>query len=275
MRHVAAPEDIYQGTTESCNVSVIERDLAMTNPGKYVDIVRQAVSEGVMHTVKGDVKLDVHNLKMRDSSGRDLAGRIFQTAALHAEFWPTKNFENTPDGIGRLLPGDKAHNKGSDNEVPFTGLLPAELADIRYKMTGLEKATTFIHNERELKDACNKNGVPMTMAVDATAPPFNASPHSDHRPNHVVTIVGVIEGQPRKYLIQNQWGMKNDHSTPDTAVSESDLIKNMTGPEGDAAGEALVPGDHTRVIANGNAVADYNFLEDQRHKRYDLELGKH
>lgn len=87
MHHVAAPEDIYQGTTESCNVSVVKRDLA---------------------------------------------SRIFQTAALYAEFRPTKNFENTPDGIGRLRPGDAQHNKGSDKDVVFTGLLPAEVAEIRY-----------------------------------------------------------------------------------------------------------------------------------------------
>jgi hypothetical protein len=273
MHHVAAPEDIYQGTTESCNVSVVERDLAMTNPARYVDIVTSAISDGVVKTPEGNIKVDPDNLKIADSSGRDLASRIFQTAALQVEFHPAKKFINTPDGAGRLLPGEK--NQGADKEYPFTGLLPGEIADVRHKLANdpkHDKVVANIGDVEDLRKASVKENLPLTISVDQTSRPFKGSPPADHRPNHVVTIVGVTSDTPPKYLIQNQAGIANDMSTTENAVSEADLIRNMTGGDGKAV--ALVPAGkagYKNFVVDGKPT-DIDYIGVQQKKRYEDQL---
>jgi hypothetical protein len=273
MHHVAAPEDIYQGTTESCNVSVVERDLAMTNPARYVDIVTSAVSDGVVKTPEGNVKVNPENLTIADSSGRDLASRIFQTAALQVEFHPTKKFENTPDGVGRLMPGEQ--NQGADKAVAFTGLLPGEIADVRHKLANDPKNDKVVANIADVDDlrrASVKENLPLTISVDQTSRPFKGSPPADHRPNHVVTIVGVTSDTPPKYLIQNQAGIANDMSTKESAVSEADLIRNMTGGDGKAV--ALVPAGkagYKNFVVDGKPT-DIDYIGVQQKKRYEDQL---
>ena len=272
IHHVAEPAEIYQGTTESCNVSAIERDVAMTDPAKYASTVVEAVSKGTIDAHGEKVPVDVNNLTMADASGRDLASRVFQTAVLHAEFYPTKDFRNTPDGQGRLYPGDAQHNQGAEHWVPFTGLMPAELAEVRYKLDDKhEKVVQQISDEKGLREALEKNGVPMTIGVDGASEPFSKGTSSGRLPNHVVTIVGIIEGNPRQYLVQNQWGLDSDHSTPPKAkpISEDELINNMQ-----RQGMALVPGDHTVTLGNdGKPVRDekgavIKSLELQKQSRY-------
>lgn len=267
MYHVAYPAEIYQGATQSCNVAVIERDMAMTNPAKYAATVVEAVTEGTIHTADGKaIKLDVKNLKMADSSGRDLASRVFQTSVLVAEFHPTKKFVNTPDGLGQLRPGEK--NQGSNQPESFNGLFPGEIAEIRQKLTGEEKTIGVILNEAELKKAVDQNGLPMTIAVDAHSPPFGKGPQGDA--NHVVTITGVEAGPPVKYLVQNQWGADADHSTKGSAIPADALVKNMKGQAG-KAGMLMVKGDHNKLITVGDGSVDNTkptYLEQQKARRY-------
>src|SRR5262249_27009164 len=154
--------------------------------------------------------------------------------------------------------------------------MPAELADLRYKLDDKhEKAVQQISDEKGLRDALAKNGVPMTIGVDANSQPFQDGPPGGNVPNHVVTIVGVIEGNPRQYLVQNQWGLVHDRSAPPKAepISEDELIKNMQ-----RHGIALVPGDHNTVLGNdGKPVRDekgavIKYLVGQQEKRYEKEL---
>jgi hypothetical protein len=256
LHHVANPAEIYQGVTDSCNVSVIQRDLAMTNPAKYASTVAEAVTDGTFTSADGHkTKLDVKNLTMADSSGRDLASRVFQTAALRGEFDPAKVFENTPDGVGRLKPG-KDDPPGTRPQ-PFDGLYPNEIADIRHKLTGEEKAVTFIKTGDDLKKALEENGgPPMTIMVDSTVAPFGDGKHEgDTAPNHVVTITGVEAGPPAKYLVQNQFGLEHDHSTKATAIPADKLLTNMSrhkepGGTVDSNNGAIVltNGDHTKAF---------------------------
>jgi hypothetical protein len=261
LHHVANPEEIYQGVTDSCNVSVIQRDLAITNPEKYASTIVEAVSQGTFTANDGHkTKLDVKNLTMADSSGRDLASRIFQTATLRGEFDPGKVFENTPDGVGRLKPG-KDDPRGTPTQV-FDGLFPNEIAEIRHKLTGDEKAITFIKTADDLKTALDRNGgPPMTVFVDGSADPFGEG-GSDKAPNHVVTITGIEAGPPVKYLVQNQLGLENDHSTPATAIPADKLMENMTRHREDGG-----PIDHNNgaiVLTNGDHNKAFGII-DGRH----------
>jgi hypothetical protein len=214
----------------------------------------EAVSQGTFTAADGHkTKLDVKNLTMADSSGRDLASRIFQTATLRGEFDPGKVFENTPDGVGRLKPG-KDDPRGTPTQV-FDGLYPNEIAEIRHKLTGEEKAITFVKTGEDLKKALDRNGgPPMTILVDGTEDPFGEG-GADNAPNHVVTITGVEAGPPMKYLVQNQLGLENDHSTSATAIPADKLLDNMTRHREnggrvshDNGALVLTNGDHTKAF---------------------------
>lgn len=273
MDHVANPESIYQGVTDSCNVSVIQRDLVMNSPEKYVDAVVTAVGQGKMKLADGtEVPLDVNNLKMADASGRDLATRIFQTAALHAEFHPTKNFVNTPDGVGALKPG-KDDPRGT-LPVPFDGLYPSEIAEVRYKLTGEEKAVTFIKTADDLKKALDENGgPPMTVLVDSSHAPFGDGDAAATAPNHVVTIVGIENGPPVKYLVQNQFGLEHDHSTKGTAVSADDLLANMSRHKeiNPTTGIPELSTDRgAMVITKGDHKSAFTIIDGTKSERTDI-----
>ncbi len=268
MDHVANPAEIYQGRTDSCNVTVIQRDLAMTDPARYASTVTEAVSEGTFTANDGTkTNLDVKNLKMADSSGRDLASRIFQGAALQAEFSPGLKYENTPDGVGRLK-ATKDSPAGTPKEVPFNGMYPIEMVDIRHKLTGEEKAVTIVKSEADLQQALDLNGgPPMTIMVDATHPPFGEGDRSRNAPNHVVTIVGMDKGPPVKYLVQNQWGLEHDHSTSATAIPADELLANMSRRKGidPTTGEqVLVTDKGAVVISAGDHTKAYMIIDGER-----------
>lgn len=228
MHHVAFPEEIYQGRTPSCNVSVIERDMAMKSPDKYVATVVRAVSEGFITTADGTrVPLDPVNLKMPDSSGRNLASRIFQTTAIQAEFYPRKEFRNSEDGVGRLYP---VPYNVSDKPLTFQGMTMPHIAEVRYKLTGEEKGIVRVATVDDLVAAYDANGgPPMTIFIDATKPPFGGGgpvgKGSDL--NHVVTITRIDKGPPVKVYVANQWGLQYDHSSQATAVDGKALLDNM------------------------------------------------
>src|SRR5262249_10706094 len=254
-----------QGRTPSCNVSVIERDMAMSGPDKYVATVVQAVSEGTITTTDGTkVPLDPANLKLADSSGRDLASRIFQTTAIQAEFYPRKEFRNSEDGVGRLYPSPF---NALDVPATFAGMTMPHIHDVRYKLTGEEKGITQISNVNDLLAAFDSNGgQPMIIAVDGTHEPFGGGGPvgSGGNLNHVVTITRIDKGPPTRVYVANQWGLDNDHSTRETSIDASKLVTNMqlrtrvgdqvvTGP-----GMVLTPGDHTKgyTVRRGKVVED-------------------
>jgi len=258
IRHVAYPGEIYQGRSPSCNVTVVQRDIAMTRPDLYAMQVVRAVSEGTVLTAEGKrVQLSPDNLKMHDSSGRDLASRIYQTAALAVEFEPRAKYENTEDGVGKLQIGDES--------VAFDGLNLAQIADVRFKLTGEERALAFVDNAAELKAAFKANGGdPIILGVDGKAAPFEgAGPVGSGTGgvNHVATLIGITEGKDSRAQVFNQWGLEYDHAGKDTTISTKDLFENMRFRDAiDGPGPALVitKGDHRRgyQVENGKLVLD-------------------
>ncbi len=265
LNHVAFPQEIYQGRTPSCNVSVVERDMAMASPDKYVSMIVQAVSDGQITTSDGTkVPLDPDNLKLADSSGRDLASRIFQTTAIQAEFYPRREFRNSEDGVGRLYPSP--YNP-LDKPVAFAGMTMPHIADVRYKLTGEEKGITQVATVDDLVTAFEANGgQPMIIAVDGTNQPFGGGGPvgTGSNLNHVVTITRIEKGNPPKIYVANQWGLNNDHSSPETAIDANKLVDNMQlrvksgGKITKFPGMVLSPGDHTKgyAVKKGTVVED-------------------
>jgi hypothetical protein len=106
--------------------------------------------------------------------------------------------------------------------------------------------------------------------VDSGGDPFNGPP-SKTKPNHVVTITGVIEGDPTRYKVANQWGLDKDHSTEDTAISADKLVKNMAMTEKGPgmvimdAGKYKGSGRSTNVdVSNGKVDRDYAKIQKQQ-----------
>lgn len=270
LHHAAFPGELYQGRSPSCNVSVVQRDVVMNSPDKYASQIVSAISDGEVTTAGGGkVKLDPANLKLQDSSGRDLASRIYQSMALSVEFDPRGVYRNTEDGVGRIYPSP--FNPADKPEV-FAGLNIIQITDARYKLTGEEKALYSIESVRELEAAFKAGGgKPMIIAVNGSAKPFegNGPVGNGKGANHVVTVVGIENG---KVLLHNQWGLKNDHSTHATAVDARQLVENMQGRVIVRGRVARIPGmvlsngthDHGYTFKNGRVVEDPSVYRNYR-----------
>ena len=220
MHHVGNPADIYQGAIGTCNVAVLQRELAMTDPQRYASVLIDAASNNLVDPSTGKkVEVDPANLKLHDLSERDLASRIFQSMALNLLFSPGK-YLNTNDTNGKLY--DR-----SGNLMAFAGLNMAQINELAHKVSGLEHCQVLIKSPEDFITAFEKNGRrPMTISVDARKPPI--VPTDSGTGGHVVTVVGVErQGDSIKVKLQNQWGLADDHSTPETEVDAAELAENM------------------------------------------------
>jgi hypothetical protein len=271
VRHVAFPAEIYQGKSPTCNVSVVQREIAMTSPDKYADFVVGAVSDGKHATSDGtEIRFNQDNLKMADSSGRDLASRIFQTAAVNVILYPQgKALVNTETGVGEIRTilseyqnwwNDENEFVYGSNAKSFQGLFVDQIADALGKLTGENRGGVYVDSAEELAALYRANGdKPLTLAVNGSEYPFdNAGPVGDGKgENHVVTIVGIDNGPPVKFLVQNQWGLQSDRSTALTAIDAEDLMFNITAG-GRKPGYAVgrVPGNNPKVMYDLQVRAD-------------------
>jgi hypothetical protein len=240
IRHVAYPQEIYQGKSPTCNVSVVQREMAMNDPVRYANFVTGAVTTGKYTTPSGkEVHFDRDNLKMIDSSGRDLGSRIFQAAAVQTVLYPDKVFLNTESGVGEIRT-KKSESVGPTgapvleyNNDPqfFEGLRVHQVVAATNDLTGETKGAVQIKTTEDLVALYKANGnKPMTIAVNAKEYPFKevGPVGTGAGLNHVVTITGIDQGPPVKVLVQNQWGLGSDHSTPGTAILAEDLMNNVT-----------------------------------------------
>lgn len=254
LHHAAFPGEIYQGRSPSCNVSVVQRDVVMNSPDRYASQIVSAISDGeVTIAGGGKVKLDPANLKLQDSSGRDLASRIYQTMALSVQLDPRGVYRNTEDGVGRIYPSPF---NPSDKPEVFAGLNIIQITDARYKLTGEEKALYQIESAAELEAAFKAGGgKPMIIAVNGRAKPFegNGPVGNGNGANHVVTVIGIENG---KVLLHNQWGLANDHSTSKTAVDARQLVDNMQARVVINGKVEKIPG---MVLSNGTHDRGYKF----------------
>ncbi len=244
MSHVARPSEIYQGSSMCCNVATIQRDMAITMPDRYVNVVLNSLSKQEIPLADGKTqKVDGANLKMADTTGRDMATRAFQTLAVGLAF-PGGTFKNTVDGVGILRDSD-------ENRAAFDGIHMGQIALVRKLLTGQEKPVIHVDRMSDLVDMFNENGGrSMTIHVDATKPPFGAGGPVGDLGSHVVTLTRIDKGPPTMFYVQNQWGLTSDHSTKETAIPADILWAAMTANNEDAKVIATTAGgklDHTKV----------------------------
>jgi len=232
MHHVAYPAEIYQGSAPTCNVTTVQRDLAVNHPDKYAKFVADAIVDGEFETASGKtVPLDIDNLKMKDFSRRDLASRVFQTAALNVLRYPKQSFQNTEDGNGQFRPiaqwFGKDYQIGPDTKMG--GLQLPEISRIRSELTGESVAPVAVRSVDDLIRVFKENGgKAMTIRVDGNTFPFDKDgPMGTDIAGHVVTLSGVDPGPPVKFMMQNQWGLESDHSSITTMIEAEDLFNNM------------------------------------------------
>lgn len=235
MHHVAYPAEIYQGSSPTCNVTTVQRDLAMVQPDKYAAFIVSAINDEQFTTTSGTtIKFDVSNLKMQDYSGRDIGSRVFQTAALNVLRYPKQAFRNTVDGAGKWIVYDKLEAMGIEVETvkdggALSGLYGAEIARVNSELTGESKALIDVTSANDFVALFRKNSGPVTIMVDADTYPFSAmGAFSNDFGGHVVTVTGIEDGPPVRVLVQNQWGLGSDHSSATTAVELEDVFNNMS-----------------------------------------------
>ncbi len=220
------------------------------------------------------MRFDVDNLIMRDFSGRDLATRVFQTAALNVLRYPRQTFENTAGGTGRfrvMYPALSGPPLPTDQVKPMEGLYMPEIARIRYDLTGESKGQVAVRSVRDLVALFKLNGGgPMAVWVDGNTYPFgDTGPLGTPIGGHVVTITGIEEQPVLRFYVQNQWGLQNDHSSPATAIEAEDLFNNMS-----RVGEpiALASAPEVNRYYEATALADGSVkYEDKGEPVYDWQ----
>lgn len=235
MHHVAHPSEIYQGAAPTCGIANVERDMAMTQPDKYAGFVMDALVDGSFKSSDGTrVDFDIDNLKAKDFSGRDIASRAFQTAALNVLRYPHYSFENTVNGGGQFhktFRGVDMLRTGERDQLG--GLYLEEIARMRNQLTGESKAVVHVDSTETLAKVLRKNnGKPMVVWVDSKTYPFGGGPLDNGVGGHFTMITGMEDGPPMKFYVQNQWGLESDHSTRTTAIEGDDLFNNMLRSNG-------------------------------------------
>jgi hypothetical protein len=225
----------YQGCSPTCNTAVVQQAMVDECPDRYVKVLRQAFAEGEVRTEGGkSVKLDRDNLKMSDSTGRNLCSRAFQTLAVQVLYDGKRAVRNHEDGTLRLygLPFDEK----SEPKI-FTGLNMAQVAEVRYQLTGQEKAYCLVENVQDLITALekyNKKSKGMTVSVCADKPPFIDTKDEVGGPGegHVMTVTKVFRGNPEKgtatkVFAKNQWGLASHRLNEETGFNAELFLKNM------------------------------------------------
>lgn len=265
MQHVGSPAEISQNASPTCAVTVTQRSISVTQPDRYIKQVVSAVSEGKVTCAGGEtVDVDPAKMKMLDSSGRDLATRIFQNSAISALYHPRFQFEPTEDGTGRLY---KMPRQTGDKPGSFEGLRSEAITELEYKLSGVDKTVVKVDTLDDLMTAFKLNGGrPMTVGVDTNKPPFSdAEPNTAEPGGHVITVVGFTDTEPPRVLFANQWGLHADHSEPHRSVDAEVFMKNLRSESSIRVdgkhvglGEVIVSGDRKKAfrIRQGSMVED-------------------
>lgn len=208
LHNVAYPAEISQGQAGTCYAAAPERVLATAQPAHFIDIINEAVSTNRL-TTKGENGPEIKELNptvlhQKDSSGRDISSRIFQTAFSEVGFslkppeqspiaetysnvdYSTGTYRNTKDGLGVLLKAD-----GTAETYPGMDLM--QVTDTLNRLSAPDHPgykLSVAHDSDSLYSAFRANGAqPMISAVDRASGPFGAKTHNPgDSTNHVITI---------------------------------------------------------------------------------------
>lgn len=288
MHDIAHPEEFNQSRAPTCNTQVIRRELAIYTPDLYVMHFYHAISDGRIpiynrpidgaygsNTAEPDgfIEVDPRNLKLVDSTGRNLASRIFDNLCISINAHPDYTWVATEDGVGKFVPKDS-----SREPKEFTGLQMGDIAEILTKLSGVRRGVVQMESEDDLQVIHDSNGGRCTIAaVNASRRPFSWVPidwdNDNLYTNHVVNVTNVFKRGDHLYVnFMNNWGLTHDHSTPRTALRAAVFLNNMTGINNSWRGarpmtppQFITRGDPTKVYH----VVDGKIVEDERYRIMD------
>lgn len=241
LHNVAYPVEISQGQSGTCYAAAPERVLANAQPAHYINIINEAISTNrvTMNGANGPETKELNPtvLHQKDSSGRDIASRIFQTTFSEvgfglkppeqspiAETYSTVDYSsgiyrNTKDGLGVLLKPD-----GTAETYPGMDLM--QVTDTLNRLSAPDHPgykLSVAHDSDSLYSAFKANGEqPMISAVDRGAGPFGGKTHTPgESTNHIVTIGAMkpnasADGARYKTTFQMNGGAADDITTDDT-----------------------------------------------------------
>ena len=240
LHNVAYPAEISQGQSGTCYAAAPERVLATAQPAHYINIINEAISTNRV-TTKGESGPEIKELNptvlhQKDSSGRDIASRIFQTTFSEvgfgltppeqspiAETYTTVDYSsgiyrNTKDGLGVLLKPD-----GTAQTYPGMDLM--QVTDTLNRFSAPDHPgykLSVAHDSDSLYSAFKSNGEqPMISAIDRGSGPFGGKTHNPgDSTNHVITIGAMkpITSPDGAYktTFQMNGGAAEDITTDDT-----------------------------------------------------------
>lgn len=241
LHNVAYPAEISQGQSGTCYAASPERVLATAQPAHYINIINEAISTNRV-TTNGENEPEIKELNptvlhQKDSSGRDIASRIFQTTFSEVGFSlkpPEKSpiaetysnvdyssgiYRNTKDGLGVLLKPD-----GTAETYPGMDLM--QVTDTLNRLSAADHPgykLNVAHDSDSLYNAFKANGEqPMISAVDRASEPFGGKTHNPgDSTNHVITIGAMkpdetANGARYKTTFQMNGGAADDITTDDT-----------------------------------------------------------
>ena len=241
LHNLAYPAEISQGQSGTCYAAAPERVLATAQPAHYINIINEAISTNrvTMNSANGPETKELNPtvLHQKDSSGRDIASRIFQTTFSEvgfglkppeqspiAETYSTVDYSsgiyrNTKDGLGVLLKPD-----GTAQTYPGMDLM--QVTDTLNRLSAPDHPgykLSVAHDSDSLYSAFQANGEqPMISAVDRASGPFGGKSHTPgDSTNHVVTIGAMkpnasADGARYKTTFQMNGGAADDITTDDT-----------------------------------------------------------
>ncbi len=216
LNHVAFPEAITQGDpTFVCGGATMQRQLAINHPEKYASTLVAGLSGSPLKNIGGkDVKFDQANLLMHDTTGRDIASRVFQSMAMSLAHSKLK-FENTSTGVGSL-------SDGEGNRRSFNGLGLDRMAMVLSNLTDSPKAVVMVNSESDLIKLFSDN--------KEKSMPLRCQPQGSALA-HVYNLVGIEQGPPLKLRIQDHGGLTGDMSDAKTALKD---LSEVFGDKGEA-----------------------------------------
>lgn len=240
LHNVAYPAEISQGQSGTCYAAAPERVLATAQPAHYINTINEAISTNRV-TTNGDgpeiVELNRTVLHQKDSSGRDIASRIFQTTFSEVGFalkppeqspiaetysnvdYSSGTYRNTKDGLGVLLKAD-----GTAETYPGMDLM--QVTDTLNRLSAPDHPgykLSVAHDSDSLYSAFQANGEqPMISAIDRASGPFGGKTHNPgDSTNHVITIGAMkpnasADGARYKTTFHMNGGAADDITTDDT-----------------------------------------------------------
>lgn len=240
LHNLAYPAEISQGQSGTCYAAAPERVLATAQPAQYINIINEAISTNRVTTNGAGPEIKELNptvLHQKDSSGRNIASRIFQTTFSEVGFalkppvqspinetystvdYSSGTYRNTKDGLGVLLNPD-----GTTQTYPGMDLM--QVTDTLNRLSAPDHPgykLNVAHDSDSLYRAFKANGgQPMISAIDRASAPFGGKTHNPgDTTNHVVTIGAMapienVDGARYKTTFQMNGGAADDVTTDDT-----------------------------------------------------------